>query len=151
MEGEGLVLALVAVREARCHRHRASRRFVVSSFRVLAVVALWWRVFVVACCWRVVVACPRFVVALLLSCIVSSSARSFRRLMARSLGVLVRYVGTSMGWTHQTKRRTMTNVVVRRLVRLPHHCRRRGTPFAFIGGRSGSWVAVGVCGQLVSL
>ena len=59
---------------------------VVSSSHVLAVVALWWRVFVVACCWRVVMACPRFIVALSLSCVVSSSAHSFRRLMARSLG-----------------------------------------------------------------
>ena len=31
MEGEGLVLALIAVREACCHRGHASRHFVMSS------------------------------------------------------------------------------------------------------------------------
>ena len=93
MEGEGLVLALVAIREACCHCCRVlvvplSLRglVIVSSFRVLTVVALWWRVFVVACCWRVIVVCPRFVVALSFSCVLSSSAHSFRGLMARSLG-----------------------------------------------------------------
>ena len=39
MEGEGLVLALVAVREARCHCCRASRRFVVSSLSLCLRVA----------------------------------------------------------------------------------------------------------------
>ena len=39
MEGEGLVLALIAIREARCHHRRALRRFLVSSLSLCLRVA----------------------------------------------------------------------------------------------------------------
>ena len=54
MKGEGLVLALVAVCEAHCHRHRASRHFVVSSLSLCLRVALS--------------SCPRSVFLLLSRC-----------------------------------------------------------------------------------
>ena len=75
MEGEGLVLVLIAVHEVQCLCCRVLCRFIValslhglvivSSFHVLAVVALSWHVFIIACCWHVVMVCPYFMVVVL--------------------------------------------------------------------------------------
>ena len=65
MEGEGLVLALIAVREARCHRHRASCHFVVSSLSLCLRMALS--------------SCPRSMFSLLSRCLCRGVLLAHRR------------------------------------------------------------------------
>ena len=141
---------------------------VMSSFRVLTVVALWWCVFVMACCWCIIMACPRFVVTLLLSWVVSSSARSFRCLMARSLGGVSEVCWDEYGMDSPNQTtyddHVATGDVAPALVVASVHEQScflinghldlwavvfsGGQPFSYEGGHLRSWAAICICKRL---